>query len=242
MSITIPYYRIYRPMLCGGVPKYLLDDRYANDRRVLCRSYKILEDDLRRIFEFVEPCDDNLGTYSIRIYELVLRAATEFETNCKRILAKNAYPKNNNLNIHDYRKLDSAMKLSDYEVKINIWQENNKIVSPFSAWKSNKILGWYRAYNDVKHDRKQNFSEASLSNMIEAVCAVLVILFAQFDIESYAPYQNVRFYQTDDDDDAKSYGQSIFSVISPHWPNNEKYDFDWDSIRTGSAPFATYQF
>ena len=47
--------------------------------------------DLNEIFDFVEPSNDNTSVYSHRIYELLLRAATEFESNCKGILKANGY-------------------------------------------------------------------------------------------------------------------------------------------------------
>ena len=89
MGLQKPYYRIMRPLGGSLFCEYIYDKRYATDRSGLCRAYQILENDLKTIFEFIEPNDDNCKSYSHRTYELFLRSATEFETNCKRILTAN---------------------------------------------------------------------------------------------------------------------------------------------------------
>lgn len=87
-GIFTPYYRIYRKNHCGN-DEYVLDNRYADDADLLYRAYQMLEQDLREFFQYVEPSDEHEKVFSLRAYGLLLRAATEFETNCKRILAKN---------------------------------------------------------------------------------------------------------------------------------------------------------
>lgn len=83
MKLNQPFYRIARP---DAFIEYCEDERYANDRSMLCRSYKILENDLKKVFEYIEPCDDNLSTYSHRLYELLLRACTELKLIVKEYL------------------------------------------------------------------------------------------------------------------------------------------------------------
>ena len=81
---------------------YLTADRYAEDRISFIRAFHILSSDLIKLIDFIEPCDSNKFTYSHRIYELYLRASTEFESNCKAILKANGYIFEGNLNITDY--------------------------------------------------------------------------------------------------------------------------------------------
>ena len=60
MAINQPYYRIARPMVSvNPYGKYMLDNSYANDRSMLCRSYRILEDDLKVIFGG-HPCQTSV--------------------------------------------------------------------------------------------------------------------------------------------------------------------------------------
>lgn len=221
--------------------KYVLDNRYANDRSMLCRSYKILESDLKVIFEYVEPSEDNESVYSHRIYELLLRSATEFETNCKRILDANGYTKNGNFDIKDYYKIEKATKLSEYEISLDIWCPERKIIKPFEQWKAGHSLSWYQAYNAAKHDRQNNFGQANLVNLIEAVAGVYAILFAQFGVYSFNPYQQINMVEDNDYGTIFS-GESIFSINSSSWADDEKYDFDWDTLKLQPNPFGVYNF
>ena len=54
-------------------------------------SKLIKELDFKKVFEYIEPSDINLEVYSHRLYELLLRAATECETNFTSILKDNDY-------------------------------------------------------------------------------------------------------------------------------------------------------
>jgi hypothetical protein len=66
MGVTTPYFRIRRPFTDGS---YLIsindtnirDPRYATDRVDLIRGYHLLEKELLRICDFVEPADANMS-------------------------------------------------------------------------------------------------------------------------------------------------------------------------------------
>ncbi len=99
MTLNLAYKRIARPFqspvgdyIASSIDQsYLTQPEYAPDRATSIRGYHAIESDLRRLFEYVEPDDRNLSTFSTRIYEILLRAATEFEANCKAILSANNY-------------------------------------------------------------------------------------------------------------------------------------------------------
>lgn len=246
MSITKPYFRIMRPTVRKPgmtsddlYSEYILDRRYSADRFMLCSGYKILEQDLKTLFEYIEPSNDNLSTYSHRTYELLLRASTEFETNCKQILNANSYSSSRSLNIIDYNKLNPAMRLSDYSVVLNFWRPGQKIIKPFDNWSISHTLNWYQAYNNVKHDRHINFHDASLENTIYAVAAVYTILFAQFSVFSFNPYQQISMYE-ENDDNSIFMGESIFSIKQPIWIDADRYDFDWNLLKGAANPFERY--
>lgn len=91
MKLSKPYRRIIRPYLLpnhyvSGPSNniYFVDDSYASDRFEIIRAYYILEKDLINLFEFIDPSDANLATYSHKTYELLLRASTEFDLNAKK--------------------------------------------------------------------------------------------------------------------------------------------------------------
>lgn len=251
MPLAKPFRRIIRPFTDGEYihgaedeEVYILSNDYASDRSTLIRAYSVIESDLLKLFNYVEPCDDNLNVYSHRTYELLLRASTEFETNCKAILSANGYssPSGRNLDITDYHKVDKASRLSQYAVILDTWLPSRKVFEPFKDWATSHILEWYQCYNSVKHNRSMKFSEANLRNVMASVTGLLVILFSQFCVFVFNPYQTVGSYVSGDD--GSICGEtSLFRVVPPTtWAPNEQYDFDWSTIKTSGNPFDSFDF
>lgn len=240
-----PYRRIIRPFIQTGyrIPEledsYLTDVRYAPDRVSLIRAYNTIEHDLIRLFEYVEPADGNLPTYSHRLYELLLRASTELEANCKGILDANGYRKSGDLRICDYHKINECSRLSDYELAITIWYGGRKVLQPFQQWSNDHTLSWYQAYNCVKHDRSTKFELANLDNVLLAVSAVFAVLFSQFYVLSFRGHVSVGVYHLDDG--WYSHANSIFAIKPPNnWPDEERYQFDWPRLRENREPYDKY--
>lgn len=253
MGIPNPYYRIIRPFTNGeyfpvyGTGKYVLDEKYALDRSILIRSYDIIEKDLITLFNYIEPHDNNLNVFSHKTYELLLRASTEFETNCKEILYANDYKKNkDDLKIKDYYKIEHASKLSEYKVILNVWSPNVKTFQPFIDWANNQYspLTWYQAYNKVKHSRSREFLQASLENVMLAVTGLFAILFSQFSECLFFPYQNPEGCCFDDIDNAILYSEtSLFQIKPPtNWGPDEQYDFNWNEIKKSNDPYRKFSF
>lgn len=238
MSLKKPYFRINRP----GSGGFIDDPRYANDRISLCRSYNLIINDLKKIFEYIEPCDENVNVYSHRIYELFLRASTEFEANCKGILNANSYLKTSDFNIIDYSKIEKATKLSEYSVKLDIWSSGKKIFQPFKDWKNSHTLKWYKAYNNVKHDRQNNFKDASLENLLNSIAGLLCILYSQFSYSAFFTYNQLMMYHTDDEG-YSFVDDSLFSIKeNVLWTDEQKYDFNWKDLSMEEKPFNKFNF
>ena len=245
MPIGKPYKLIIRPFT-NSLPSrfdYIRDKSRTTSFRAYIRAFALLEKDLQELFDYIEPTDNNKIVYSHRIYEMFLRACTEFESNAKFILKNNNYIKDDNsYNIIDYYKLNTAMKLNDYLIKINIWEGDNNIIAPFKEWSFGHSLEWYQDYNSVKHDRNTNFHLANLSNLVKAISAVRIILYAQYDFISFncscdtntlnSPIEGFECKDT-----------SILSVkFNGHWTDDEKYDFDWKELSLTEDPYQYYDF
>jgi hypothetical protein len=155
-------------------------------------AFMMLSNDFRRLTEYVEPTDQNLSTYSHRLYELFLRACTEFESACKELLIAGGSHKNpSDMNINDYKTLEDYHGLEACEVGILIWQPKPAYIKPFNHWSSaSPPLGWYRAYNQVKHNRNTEFARASLDNVRHAIAGLFALLAVSGVIDS-----NVFGYQ-----------------------------------------------
>lgn len=261
MSIVKPYYRIWRPVKDydwgkanfhfgdDNEPKptldYLYDNRFANqqEKKSLIIATRLIMRDLNEIFDFVEPSNDNTSVYSHRIYELLLRAATEFESNCKGILKANGYTgsrEEKDWCVKDYFKISGAARLSEYRIIFERWA-TDQVYTPFTEWNPSRreTLSWYDVYNKVKHDRFTNFKMANLDNLVKAVAGLLCILHAQ-----YGEGMSVVGYNGNGAIDADEclVETEMFTIHAPHFPENEKYDFIWDNIANEPDIFQKYNF
>ncbi len=197
--------------------------------------------DLNSLYDYIEPSDDNFGVYSHRIYELLLRTATEFEANCKGILKANGYSKpENEWCVKDYFKISRAARLNEYSLTFERWETAHEF-KPFIEWNPSRRepLSWYDAYNDVKHDRYGNFKMARLEFLMNALAGLICIMHAQYgEGMSHVGFQ--EFGTTDINEGTVV--TPMFTIKAPQFPDEEQYGFVWDIIKAGQNPIVNYSF
>lgn len=142
--------------------------------------------DLESTFRYIHPVSDHLHVYSLRYYELLLRTATEFESVCKTEIINNRLSRKNikDLNIEDFFKLEEHFKSLPIEGpkkqlanwKVGYFFDPILYRQPLLPWKTTHILPWYRAYNEVKHNRQLNYKKANLENVLDAIASLFLIL------------------------------------------------------------------
>ena len=248
MTLTRPYKRIARPFdkptgcYSGEIDvSYLVDHEFAPGRTTAIRGYHAIEADLRRLFEYVEPHDKNLKTFSTRLYEIFLRASTEFESNCKSILTANGYARVGDWNMNDYKKIEAATRLSEYRMRVEIWADSPRLLQPLSAWAGGGGLQWYQDYNTVKHHRTDKFDLANLRNTVDAVASLFAILFAQFHILAFSEQELVAMHH--EWDGWNAHHDSIFWIKCPtSWDLNECYGFQNADLATMNPKFDLFTF
>ncbi|MDG5494484.1 hypothetical protein [Niveispirillum sp. BGYR6] len=254
MSSTKPYRRCYRPMKglinhFDDTAQYIVDREYALHAQRYIRGFLIIIDDLKNLFNYIEPSDECLRSYSHRIHEMFMRACVEVEANFKAILRENGYKKNKP-NMVDYFLVDHTHHLSSYEVLLPIWDGFGRWV-PFEKWRPYRgkqikrgdftPLEWYKAYNNSKHDRYQNFKEANFENLIKAVSGLLVLITSQFkDIDVGS--SELKVIGGGDGEFSYSIG-GIFMVKYPtDWCDDEMYEFDWEKLKKDNHRFLNINF
>jgi hypothetical protein len=247
MSLAKPFHRNYRTIKPGPNSgssgwSYIRDRDYAKNAEHYVRALILIQNDLRSIFEYLEPSDECRPAYSYRIHALFMRACIEVEANFKAILEENVFtpPTGRSLNMTDYRKVDATHHLSSYNVMLPIWNGTPQIFTPFDPWKSARglpnpgglSLPWYQAYNASKHNRHDEFKKANFENLVMAVAGLLVLVSSQFTDEDFGagpigmvteghPYYSME----------ASIG-SMFRIEYPDdWPDAECYDFDWNALK-----------
>jgi hypothetical protein len=176
-----------------------------------------------------------------------MRTCIEVEANFKAILRENIYnpidKKGNprleeDWNINDFQKVNITHHLDNYIVEIPIWSGPITSFRPFLEWQSKQNLSWYQAYNQSKHDRLINFQKANLSNLLNSITGLLVLLSSQFRTESFSPGNQSMGVNTDNYYSGE-FGIGEFFIIKfpKNWSINEKYDFNWSTLKDQSQRF-----
>lgn len=251
MPIARPYRRTCRQFKDGtygdlGKQMYIQHASFAKDLEHYVRAFLLIQKDLLEIFEYVEPAERNLPTYSFRTHALHMRVCIEAEANCTAILAENGYTRSGNWKMRDdYRKIEASHRLSAYEVMYPVWTGNGATRRPFSAWSAGNPLTWYQAYNEAKHDRHDKFPLANFENLTESVAGLAVLLSAQFlthDFSPHAPGLALSGYGGP----PAGYDNAIGGYFLVKFPDNlpaaDRYDFDWDTLKTQADPFDNFPF
>lgn len=133
-----------------------------------------LEGDLAKTSRFVEISDDNMETYSVEFARLILSAGSEVDVLAKVLSEQHRLPIKPT-NIDGYRKAitDRFRGFSFMSVRIPRYARELK---PWREWHAGKNPSWWRAYNDIKHERNVNFKQATLSNALNAVAGAFVLV------------------------------------------------------------------
>jgi len=134
-----------------------------------------LIEQLEAICRVVHPEGVNMRVFGQGIRNVLILACTEVEAHCRRILSANG---NEGTNMTEYARLAGAMRLGEYSVSFPYYPWL-KPIRPFNNWKLGRRLGWYSAYNGVKHNREKELSRGTLQQAFQAVAGCFVLLCAE---------------------------------------------------------------
>ncbi len=179
--------------------------------------YKNLEKELSELSNLIHIDDAQLGIYSIKIAELLLRTSVEIESISKALYFENGGTKPDDINLFfDTDCLDlleTKWQLSKKIVQISapnfyFSQTENQLLTPLN--KANKrgssSSDWQRAYQAVKHNRVTSLPKANLKHLIRAMAA-LYVLNIYYNNNGYALEKNSSGVNFD-----RNLGSIIFSV------------------------------
>jgi hypothetical protein len=252
MALAKPYHRNYREIIekpNSGYSgwAYIVDKDYAISPHHYTRAFLLIQESIIDLFKYIEPADVNLKTFSFKNYELLIQVCMEVEANFKAILTENIYNpvskkgevrEEKDWNINDYKKINRTHHLDEYIVEFPIWRGKYNKYTPFENWK-NKPLPWYKAYNDVKHNRVEKFELASFENLLAAFAGLFVLLSSQFRDVAFAPGTSVFAMETDD---YFGLGDYLKITYPKNWTEEEKYDFDWSILKAENNKFAKIDY
>ena len=158
-------------------------------------------------------------------------------------LKENGYVKKGNMNIGDYMKINVTHRLSSYQVRVPNWSGSENIRCPFKPWANRQLLPWYQAYNTTKHNRHEEFENATFEHLLDAACGLLVLLSAQFATNAFSPGPVFLSLHYGPNDGMESGIGDYFRVKFPDdWPDEMKYEFDWQTLQKEDDPFQTIDY
>ncbi len=178
------YPRIARPLGNNAGPQALWCPGASVDQNMIASARSQAEGltaQLGRVCRTIHPCPETFSTYGHDIRNLLILASTEVEMSCRGVLRVNGSTKTR-LSMNEYVALADVMGLRDFAVRFPTFPWLDPI-RPFENWLSTdptRSLGWYDAYNGVKHNREHEFEKATLKHAFEAVSACVILLVAQF--------------------------------------------------------------
>lgn len=224
---------------------FIEDPAYAENPAHYTRDLQLIIDDLKSIFEYVEPSDEGSSAFSYRIHALLMRTCIEIEANFRAILDANDFQlkAGNNLTIRDFRRIDVTHHLSSYEAVLPLWNGVPPTIRPFEPWRSHRglavkngiTLPWYQAYNASKHNRQQAFKQANLWTLIQAVSGLLIVVSSQFKDEAFDARSS--YISLESGPYQPSIGEVFLIKYPDDWDEGELYDFDWKELKLHAERF-----
>lgn len=140
-----------------------------------------IEDSLRETARFVDFSEDNLATYSIEFARILLTAGSEIDVICK-MLCKQIDATKNPKNINEYRRIITGKYPKFYSLKVWV-RYGDFCLIPWETWNKSKNPDWWKCYNNVKHERNNNFQDANLRNTLNSVAGLYCLVLYHFQTE-----------------------------------------------------------
>lgn len=252
MAITKPYYGIYRPFVSDkdiDEYDYLTDPSFFASTKQHIMAFFLIVEDLKKVFEYIEPINAHDNVYSHRLFELLLFTCTEIESILSELLNLHDYRSQKginpqyNLTMRNYFEIGTILKLSQYTVSFR----ESRIIIPYEDWNETdfKPLRWYSGYNSVKHNRSSHFADANLKNVLESIAGLYALLYSQFyfHADHFQDEEKMVVVVSDKIILTNPPYYKLFSIKQePRWTDTEKYDFNWSAIKNDADRFQKLTF
>ena len=134
-----------------------------------------LERDMESASRYIEFCESNFSVFSIELAHLLFAAASEVDVVAK-LLCEQITPAISPGNINEYKAilLPAVPDLPHAEVFVPRYGLSFR---PWSNWGGQQNPVWWQSYNNVKHERDVHFQEATLKNALNALGALLIVIY-----------------------------------------------------------------
>ena len=147
------------------------------------KHYLVIEEDFVKTHRYVELDENNFTTFSVEYTKLLKSIGSEFDVVSKEICK--FYGHDNKNKIYEYAPIIIRNFTDLCDQRLEIKDNNSIVVEPLKDWRvqpQHKSPKWWTSYNKIKHDRVNNYAQASLEN-------VLLGLASLFLVEMYFIYE-----------------------------------------------------
>lgn len=176
--------------------------------------YKHLEKETLELAHYIHFDDRQLGVYSFYIADLLVRCAIEIEAISKEMYWQNGGEKRKEVffDTDCLALLDELWGICEKRILVTatcfyLTEEKNRVLKPLHNAGRRGGAKWNKAYQAVKHDRKQSIKQGNIENLIQALGAlyILNVYYSATEVE-------LGITNTPQQDFDSSLGSDIFSV------------------------------
>lgn len=135
--------------------------------------YLAIENDFQKISRYIEFTEANNGTFSIELARIIMASSQEIDGIMMKLscLIDQNLPINN---INDYKN-NIKTHLFDLTTEYVYIPRFGMSSQPWLNWnQGDQNPDWWRANNNIKHDRTLHLEDANLKNAFNAVGALLI--------------------------------------------------------------------
>jgi hypothetical protein len=202
---------IARPLINSPNPMY---NPRAETENELAKTYRrenaSIEADIEKCFDVASPSKTNYKTFGTQFEKVIYFACVGVESLFNKILADNN-KKVRNARTNTFVQLKSFLRIDEYNLSLPRYPWMPAL-QPFGNWDANRpseSLGWFDAYNSLKHDKRNNQHKATMENALNSAAAHFVLTYAVFGNQMFHGY----------------IGEPLFFQVSaaPNWQIDEIY-------------------
>ena len=184
--------------------------------------YKNLEKEVISLSETIHMDDHQLGIYSVKIADLLIRCSIEIESISKKLFFREGgrqpedrdlYFDTDCLELLEEKWLLSRKKVVLSSSNFHFEEEKNRILAPLhkSFKRGSSGANWKKGYQAVKHERVENLKLGNIRNLLAALGGLYILNI----------YFKAKVYDLDKDSKALNFpisgGSDIFALKLHRW-------------------------
>lgn len=194
------------------------------DVEFIFRSYQIFEKKFEEFLRVLPLTPENEQAWSPELVGLFLDISGMVDSVARHIVGKSAAKKTHELNIDDFEK-HLLVKEHILDSRVAVYVYPLKVISPYDGYRVAE--GWWKVYSSLKHNRIEHYTKANLSNALNALASLFLILVRHKDEEFTKALLRFNLLRTD---------------YVPEFVHNERirngYQFWYDSELFGTHDLA----